>query len=230
MSVIVDSSFLIELVNSVSIDRIEFIAINNPEWAYKISQFINMFPEFNKYRHIASTTDKPINRKEDWMPITLFENVFYYVCISGVNYKYAIKQFKIIVSFLRSGDWITLNSTLYNFLINNEIQSKKRDIYWNIFVWMSKYSLTNTILQIEHIPYMKNEIFGLGDGFVAYMNTNFTDNDKCLEYTDINFIKGFKKVYGTDDITFIRNKCNEYLKNGFARVANSFMFQIYHYM
>ena len=227
---VVDSSFFIDLINSTSYDRLKFIEKNNPEWALKIQQFITRFPEFNRYRNIASATDRPsVQNNENWMPISLFEHVIYYVCCSGVRYSYAIKQFSTIIDFLRSNTWQSMNEGLYNFIVKNNIQNKKREIYWNIFSWMIKYGITNSTLTIDHITYMKNEINGLGDGFLGYMNENFSKNDDCIQYTDTNFINGFYKVYGRNDSSFIKQKCLQYSQSGFGRVANTFMFQIFYY-
>lgn len=211
------------------IDRIEMISIVNPKWAVKITQFLENFPEFKKYRGIASMTEKAVSSNEEWMPITLFENLIYYICSSGVRYSYAVNQFKIIIKYLRCGDWNYITGNLYNFLNNNNIQPKKKSIYWNTLLWMHNNGINNNTITYEHILVMKNQISGIGDGLVAYITSQFTNSDNCLEYTDIIFCKGFEKVYGTKNKSIIKQKCQDYTNKGFGRVANSFMFQIYHY-
>lgn len=215
-------------MSAIAIDRLEMIALINPEWAIKICEFLENYPEFQKYRHIASLQDRPNSSGEEWMPKTLFEHVLYYICASGVRYTYAISQFKIVVNFLRS-DWIYITSNIYTFLSTNNIQPKKKSIYWNTLLWMYNRNITKDTLTYENILSMKYDVVGIGDGLVAYITTNYTNYDTCLQYTDINFCKGFEKVYGIKDKSSIKQKCEEYTSRGFGRVANSLMFQISHY-
>lgn len=215
-----------------NIDRLEFISIKDPLWSIKISEFLEKFPEFNKYRGIAPLTKRPfedIRLSEDWMPKTLFEDIIYYACIAGVRYTYAVDQFKKIVVFLRSDTWVNINANLYNFLMNSTISQKKKEIYWSIFVWMGNRGITNNTLTIENALAMKSDIKGLGDSYYGYIKCKYTEDDDCIQITDRGFIKGFEKVYGKKNKAFIENKINEYLLMGFGRVANGFMFQIFHY-
>lgn len=210
-------------------DRLEFIAINDPEWAVMISEFLDKFPEFSKYRAIAPATRRAIPQNEEWIPKTLFETVIYYACASAVRYEYAVEQYKVIIIFLRSSDWITLNSQFYNFLMSSTITNKKKTLYWDIFHWMCQKGITNKTLTVKQALAMKDDIKGLGDGYYSFIKGNFSEDDDCIEYTDINFRKGFMKVYGTDNLTIIKNKVKEYVELGFGRIANGYMFQIYRY-
>ena len=76
---------------------------------------------------------------------------------------------------------------------------------------------------------MRDDIRGLGDGYYAYIKNKYTQDEDCVEYTHIGFIKGFEKVYGRKDKAFILIKVNEYISSGFGRIANRFIFQINHY-
>lgn len=61
-------------------DRIEMIAMIDSEWAIKNLTFLEIFPEFEKYRKIISMTNKAISGNESWEPKTLFEFCIYYPC------------------------------------------------------------------------------------------------------------------------------------------------------
>jgi hypothetical protein len=222
-------SFIIE------IDRLEFIAINNLELAQKIHCFLETHLEFQPYRQIAPATDKNILLNKEWEPKTIFEHVIYYACASGVNVNYANEQFKDIVSFLRSGNdtnktkWEDINERLFNFLTIGSIQPKKKKIYWDIFCWMGINKITDNTLTINHIEKMTTEVKGLGHGFLAHMKGFYSDSDNCVEYTDKTFIKGFKKLYGTDNQTMIKKKVSIIINEGYGRIFNGFIFQIAHY-
>lgn len=219
----------IRLNNSFNIDRIEFIGAKNPEWAVKLTQFMEMYPEFKRFRNIAPLDGYRTLTGEDWLPKTIFETVIYYACCAGVRYDYAIGQFKKIVSFLRSKDWISLNASLYNFLLSSSIQQKKQRVYWDIFCWMARHGITNETLTIDSALALKNDIVGLGDGYLAFMKLLYTSDDDCVQYTDIKFIKGFEKVYGKSKKSYIKEMAKKYIASGFGRVADVFMSQICYY-
>lgn len=208
-------------------DRIEMIGNVNPEWAIEIATFLELFPEFSRYRKIASMTSKSVSENEWWHPKTIFERCIYYPCAAGVRFEYAIEQYKVIVNFLRSGDWLTICYGLQNFLNSHNIQPKKKQIYWDIFSFMNNNGLNPDTLTIEHVERMKNEVKGLGEGFIGNMREQFSNSDNVCQYTDINYIKGFIKVYGSN--FGIKEKSEMWMSMGFGRVSNSFMFQIFHY-
>lgn len=208
-------------------DRIEMIGLVNPEWAVQISTFLEIFPEFNKYRMISSMTTKPVSDNQWWEPKTLFEHCIYYPCMAGVRYTYAIEQFKIIVTFLRSGDWMTICRGLSNFLTSNNVQQKKKQIYWDIFTWMNNNNVNNETLTPDHVEIMKNGVKGLGPGFIGSIRETFTDSTETCQYTDIKYVKSFIKVYGSKQD--IKEKSEMWMSMGFGRVANSFMLQIFHH-
>lgn len=208
-------------------DRIEMIGILDPEWAVQISTFLDVFPEFQKYRKIACMTKKGITYDEWWYPKTMFEHCIYYPCAAGVRRDYAEEQFKMIVKFLRSGDWMTICYGLQNFLNTSGIQPKKQQIYWDIFTFMNNNGLRPDTLTIEHIERMKINVKGLGEGFIGNIREQFSDLDNVCQYTDIGYIKAFTTLYGSK--IGIKQKSEIWMSMGFGRVANSFMFQIFHY-
>lgn len=212
-----------------SMDRLEFISMTEPELAVKTSEFLERFPEFQKYRSIACSTKCTVKFNEDWEPKTLFEHVIYYICAAGVRYTYAVEQYKKIVSFLRSDTWHTINANLYNFLNTAGIQQRKKEIYWSIFCWMGSRGIYNSTLTVEKALEMKNDIKGLGDGYYANIKGQFTQDDDCIEFTDIGFIKGFLTLYCRNDKPFMMSKVREYISTGYGRIANNFIFQIFHY-
>lgn len=219
----------------IEMDRLEFIALTNPEWAEKIYYFLETHPEFKPYRKISPSTEKAVQLNEEWYPKNIFEHAIYYACAAGVNAKYADDQFKNIVLFLRSGQgtddkkWEDINGRLYQFLINNSIQPKKKQIYWDMFCWMGNNKIKDTELTLAHLEAMQSSVKGLGPGFLAQMRGQYSNSDNCIEYTDIGFKGGFKKVYGTDNLTEIKKKVDEIVSEGYGRIFNGFMFQIFHY-
>lgn len=208
-------------------DRIEKIGLVDPEWAVQISLFLELYPEFNRYRNIASMTNKSTDIDEWWIPKTLFEYCIYYPCSAGVREDYCKEQFKVIVKYLRSGDWMTICTGLQKFLLETNIQPKKRQIYWDIFSWINNHGLNNETITVQNVEQMKIDVKGLGDGFIGLIREQFSDNDNICQYTDIGYIKGFETLYGTRK--GIKEKSNEWMSMGFGRVATSFMFQIFRY-
>lgn len=94
---------------------------------------------------------------------------------------------------------------------------------------MNIRGITKDNITIEQALEMQQHISGLGDGYLAYMRNKYTESDDCLSYTDINFLKGFEKVYGRKDRQFVRAKCAEFLQCKFGRIANGYCFNICHY-
>lgn len=212
----------------VYLNRIEQIKLYDLNWANTIIKFITTFPEFAKYQEIAPFNMKPRVFNSDG-PDGIFENIIYYISASGVRFSYAKKQFDKLKTFIRSGDWNYLCNNLYNFLTTNDIQNKKKNIYWCVFNWMVIHNVDKNNITIDNVLNMKQEISGLGVGFEAHMKLLFTNEDNCIEYSDINYKKGFRIVYGNVSDLDIVNRSKLFIEMGFGRLANMFMFQIYHY-
>jgi hypothetical protein len=214
-------------------DRIQWIGLVNPEWAQKISLFLDLFPEFNKYRQIASLTSKSIPTDEWWMPKTLFEFCIYYPCSAGVRYTYAVEQFKVICAFLRSectgpDDWNVISEKWNQFIASTPtIQPKKRQIYLDIIEWMKQHDINRNEITIAQVEQMQLEVKGLGVSFINAIREQYSTSDAVCQYTDIGYIKAYRTVYGTT--SNIKQQSEQWMSMGFGRVATSFMFQIYHY-
>lgn len=224
-------SVLLDQINITSkMDRIEKIGLQKPEWAVELNNFLERFPEFQQFRQIApldATLPKTTDDEKD--PQTIFETIIYYVANTGVRFSYALQQFDLLRVFIRSYNWEQNLYYLQWFLNSYNIQPKKKDIYWNIYGYMNQRGITKDNITIENALEMQQYISGLGDGYLAYMRNKYTKSDDCLSYTDINFLKGFDKVYGRKDKKIVKEKCNEFLENNYGRVANSFCFSIYHH-
>ena len=217
--------------------RIQQIAHIDPEWANQIQLFVSIFPEYQPYEHIASMTRAAVSSGKWWEPKTMFEWCFYYPCVAGVSFAYAIQQFQCIVTFLRSGTWETICADLDDFLGTNNIQPKKKQIYKDVLEWMVQHHTNPDTLTMDHVERLKQEVKGLGDGFIKSMRETFTESDDICQYTDIGFVKGYCMVYQIDRKTAnqtqlhkqIQAKADQWTAMGFGRVANSFMFQISRY-
>lgn len=206
-------------------DRLNFIALTNPELAVQYLILSEDFPELKEFISVApndvNINDDPTN--------TIFETVVYYVANVGVRVDYANKQFEILKTYIQNNTWEQICYYLDWLFTNYSIQPKKQDIYRNIILFMNNNGYNKDNLTIEFAIYMKNHIKGLGDGYLGYIKNKYTSDDNCIQHTDMYFVRGFQKVYGTDNKTFIKNKCNEILKKGHGRIFNGLMFNIAHY-
>lgn len=219
-------------------NRINQIISHDPEWGSNVKDFIEAFPEFSKFQEIAPLESgrKNSNKlnlfKQDKgfvEPDTIFENIIYYVAGTGVRFAYAITQWNNLHSFIHRGDWNQNLIELSQFINDNNIQPAKKAIYCNIIYWMVNHNINKDTISMDNVFQMRREIKGLGISFEGFMKTKFTDLDNFCEYTDIGFKGGFKKVYGTSTTAEIKKKSELFIEMGFGRVANRFMFQIYHY-
>lgn len=64
---------------------------------------------------------------------------------------------------------------------------------------MGSRGIYNSTLTVEQVLLMRFDIKGLGDGYFANIKSQFTEDDDCVEFTHIGFIKGFKILYGRND-------------------------------
>jgi hypothetical protein len=204
--------------------RLELISQVNPIWAVTISKFMEAYPEFVPYAYMA-----PINPIE---PIpytnvnTLFEAIMHYICAVGVRYTYAVNQWKIIYPLVSCDNWETILENAGLLRNNPNIQPKKREIYYNLCVFMNQNSITHKNLTMSHLKNMQKNISGIGVGCVAWCTKYFTSDDDCVEYTDINFKKGFESVYHTDSLTIRKQKAKEWQDGGFGRIGSLMVMQV----
>lgn len=205
-------------------ERLQIISQINPVWAVTISSFIEMYPEFKEYQFLA-----PIHQVET-CPYpninTLFHAIMFYICSSGVRYTYAKNQWEIIYPLLDTDDWTTIMEASLSLRNNPKIQNKKRETYFKLCHFMNENGLTHTELNISHLDLLRENVSGIGDGCVAWCKKYFTIDDDCVEYTDITFKKGFKKVYNKDSLSSRKQKAKEWQQNGFGRIGSLMIIQI----
>lgn len=206
--------------------RLEMIGYHNPELAIKYSCMIEDFPELKPFIYVA-----PIKLHAEECDVnTIFETILYYVANTGVNVKYANSQYDIIKTYIRSNSWDTIVYYISWLFHNYNIQPKKRQIYIDIITFMQNNGYNKDNITVEFAIYMKDHIKGLGDGYLGYIKNKYTNNQDCIQYTDMYFKKGFKKVYGTDNLSVIKNKCNEINNRGYGKFFSALLFNIAHYV
>lgn len=205
-------------------DRLNFIAQINPVWAITICEFFEDYPEFKPYDYM--TPIKPIETIPYKNVNTLFQAIMHYICAVGISYNYAIKQWDIIFPLINHDSWDTIFENMLLLKNNTNIQNKKRKIYYNLCQFMNQYNLTHMNLNISHLAILQQKVPGIGIGCVAWCKKYFSLDDDCLEYTDINFVRGFKKLYDSDSLALIKQKANEWNDKKFGRIANLMVLQI----
>jgi hypothetical protein len=204
--------------------RLELISQINPIWAITISNFIEEYPEFKQYVYMA-----PINHIE---PIpyknvtTLFQAIMHYICSAGVRYTYAVKQWEIIYPLINLDEWENIIENSILLRNNTNIQNKKREMYFNLCRFMNENNLTHKNLNVSHLKNLQKNVSGIGEGCIAWCKKYFTIDDDCIEYTDINFKKGFEKLYNTDSLTLRKQKAKEWQEKGFGRIGSLMVLQI----
>lgn len=205
-------------------NRIEIISQINPEWAVIIYNFIEQYPEFKPYQYLA-----PINQIE---PIpytnvnTLFQSVMHYICSVGVRYSYAIKQWEIIYPLINFDEWEKIMENSVYLRNNPNIQPKKREIYYNLCQFMNQNNLDHKNINTSHLSLLQKNVSGVGAGCIAWCKKYFTTDEDCIEYTDINFKKGFEKIYKIDSLSQRKQKAKEWQNKNFGRIANLMVLQI----
>ena len=205
-------------------NHLDLISQINPSWAITISNFIEEYPEFKQYVYMA-----PINQIE---PIpyknvtTLFQAIMHYICSAGVRYTYAFKQWEIIYPLINLDDWENIIENSILLRNNTNIQNKKREIYFNLCRFMNENNLTHKTLTVAHLKNLQKNLSGIGEGCIAWCKKYFTIDDDCIEYTDINFKKGFVKLYNTDSLPLRKQKAKEWQEKGFGRIGSLMVLQI----
>jgi hypothetical protein len=103
---------------------------------------------------------------------------------------------------------------------NPNIQPKKKEIYLNICTYLNEHSISHHSINISHMQLLRENIKGIGIGCLAWINKYFTNNDDCVEYTDIKFKKGFKRIYGECKTNIMKIKADEWKNKKYGRIAN----------
>lgn len=201
-------------------DRLQYIQNTNEEWCIKIQCFLIEYPEFIPYiNRIPLSPNSPIPYHN---VNTLFQAILHYVCAVGVRYEYAMKQWTYIFPCICCDNWETIYENTKNLINDERIQKKKRAIYFDIVDFMQKNNVTHNTIQPSDIIKLKNNVNGIGDGCVAWIKKYFTNDDDCVEYSDICFKKGFINIYGKEKetITIRKKKSKEWISKGYGRIAN----------
>jgi hypothetical protein len=205
-------------------NRLELISQINPIWAITISNFIEEYPEYKQYVYMA-----PINQIEQ-IPYknvnTLFQAIMHYICSAGVRYTYAVKQWEIIYPLINLDEWENIIENSILLRNNTNIQNKKREMYFNLCRFMNENNLTHKNLNVSHLKNLQKNVSGIGEGCIAWCKKYFTIDDDCIEYTDINFKKGFEKLYKTESIALRKQKAKEWQEKGFGRIGSLMVLQI----
>lgn len=205
-------------------NRIEIISQINPEWAVTIYNFIEQYPEFKPYEYLA-----PIHPIE---PIpyenvnTLFQAIIHYICSVGVRYTYAVKQWEKVYPLINCEDWEQIMENSIILRNNAEIQPKKREIYYNLCQFMTQNNLTHKNINTSHLTLLQKNVSGIGDGCIAWCKKHFTMDEDCVEYSDLNFKKGFAKIYKTDTLSQRKQKSAEWQNKSFGRIASLMVLQV----
>jgi hypothetical protein len=205
-------------------NRFEYIQLTNPEWANKVSNFVADYPEFLPYVYLIPVT--PNYRIHYKNVNTIFQAVLFYICKAGVRMDYAMKQWDIIYPLINKDSWEEILVNMELLKQHTSIQPKKREVYYNICIFMNNSNITHKTINSSHISLIKKNVKGVGEGCIAYIKTYFTDDDDCIETTHINFKKGFVKIYGNDSMNLINQKKKEWISKNYGRIANLFVFQM----
>lgn len=199
-------------------DRLQFIQYVNPEWGNTIQCFLMDYPEFMPHiNKIPLVPNYPIPYTN---VNTLFQAILHYICSVGVRYSYAIKQWTYIFQLINLNNWDDICENMKNICTDTRIQNKKREMYYNVCLFMNVNNLTHITIQPHHIQLIKKNVNGIGDGCVAWIKRYFTTDDDCVEYTDINFKKGFKNIYGSESMKMRKDKTKEWTAKGYGRISN----------
>jgi len=208
-------------------DRLHQIAILNPEWAVTISEFVTKYPEFKKYLYLAPIS--PVIRMHIPEIKTLFECLIWYVCQAGVKYDYAETQLYIILPLIKHTNWDIILQNLISLNTNTNIQAKKRKIYFDIANYMQSHNITHDTITIADLVDMSRRKIGVGESCVGFCKCRFSNDNDGVEFTDMYFVRAYKKIYGTDNKISIKATVDDWKANGFGRIGNMMMFQIHHY-
>ena len=221
------------------IARLELIKFVDPVWGTQIESFLQTNPLFQKYSNILPMTRYPMGfGKNIGEPIDssmpksdlVIEHLIYYICCSGVNYKYGLKQWHLISTALRNTDYdLTMAITILD-STDSKIQPGKRQVYLDLVNYLEQNYIHPLELDLSLILKPNFKIKGIGLGAVIHIKSLFGDSTDLVAYTDRKFIKGFMKIYQLDkkptktQIVKITQSWGKY-KN----VGNAICFQVCHY-
>ena len=91
---------------------------------------------------------------------------------------------------------------------------------------MTENNLDHKNLNTSHLNLLQKNLSGIGVGCIAWCKKYFTTDEDCIEYTDINFKKGFEKIYKIDSLSQRKQKAKEWQNKNFGRIANLMVLQV----
>jgi hypothetical protein len=208
--------------------RLQVISQFNPEWHLRIVAFVEENPEFEILLPYASITefefgfnknpDEPYNQEA---PRNIFETLIYSIAASGVNMKYGYKQYKQIIGYLRSVNYLE-EDMVFPF----KVQPKKQQIYKDLINILLRNDIITSEMTLEHLEIVK-EVKGIGITTLSLCHRLYGDG-QLVPYSDRNFIKGFCKLYKKSNVSEgqiieVTNKWKDKM------VGTMFMYQCCHY-
>lgn len=182
-------------------DRLSLIASSNPIWHQEIINFVEQNPEFIVLLPYVALTEYPVgfnkNPNEPFnpdAPLNIFETLIYSIAASGVKMDYGHKQYKQIVTYLRSVDFFEENMD-FPF----KIQPKKIQVYKDLINILLQNNININLMKLEDLELVKH-IKGIGITTISLCHELYGDG-QIIPYNDRQWIKGFSKLYNIENPT-----------------------------
>ncbi len=212
----------------MSHQRLQVIAQFNPEWYSRIVAFVAENPEFEILLPYSSLTEfergfnkNPGEPYDPEAPRNIFETLIYSVAASGVKMVYGYKQYKQIIGYLRSVNYLE-----ENMVFPFTVQPKKHQVYKDLINTLLRNDIITSEMTLEHLEIVK-KVKGIGVTSLSLCHHLYGDG-QLVPYSDRNFIKGFCKLYKMSKVSKrqimeITNKWKD------KKVGTMFVYQCCHY-
>lgn len=209
-------------------ERLSLIASINLTWYQEIVSFVEENPEFGVLIPYVSLTKYPIGfnknpgeRFAPDAPRNIFETLIYSIAAAGVNMDYGHKQYKQIVTYLRSVDFFEENIE-FPF----KIQPKKIQIYKDLINILLQNNIDINQMKMSDLELVK-QVKGIGVTAISLCEELYGDG-QTIPYTDRQWCIGFSKLYNISkptkkQILDITNKWTN------KKVGIMFICQCYYY-
>lgn len=214
-------------------ERLSYLFHVNPSYAGEILELMTHNPEFLSIGHLISLTERPVhfnlNKNEPYninAPANVFEFLLYYIAEAGVNANYGNKQWIKIREYIR----VNKNDPLTNLVSSVDLQLKKQQIYKDLNIVLLKYNINPYDLTLDQVITIKNEVKGIGDGCITFLQSLYASETTLPNYSDIGFQKGFMKFYKMDKRPTKKQVFEKSKTWHNIRIVNSLMMQCYHYL
>lgn len=135
---------------------------------------------------------------------TLFQAILHYICAVGVRYSYAVKQWEMIFPQINCQEWSKILENTLLLSTNTAIQNKKRELYYNLCIFMDQNNINHTTLNVTHLPLLQKNVSGIGVGCIAW----------C------------KKYFSLDSLSLRKKMSKEWQEKKFGRIGNLMILQI----